>query len=130
MSSNENPELSGRLAELQKRGDGFRTPDPAYFEALAERSIRAGQQPARTVNMRQKWLSIAAAIALLLVATFMLWPGAPGEQLHTDNKTTTVSEDLLADIDAADIEAYISDNLDSFEPELYAAGTSNLDPYE
>lgn len=130
MSNNENHESFDRLAELRKRGDGFRAPDPAYFEKLAERSIRAGKQPARTVGINRKWLSLAAAVVLLLVATFIFWPGAADDgQLATED-LLPASEALLADIDASDIEAYISDNLDNFETELYAAETSNFDSHE
>ena len=130
MSSNENDELPGRLAELRKRGDGFRAPAPGYFEELAERSIRAGREPARTVGLNRKWLSMAAAIALLLVAVFLLWPNAGDNEQLAAETTTPASEDLLADIDASDIQAYIADNLDNFETELYAAEMPNFDPNE
>lgn len=126
MSSNENHELSGHLADLRKRGDGFRTPEPDYFEALAERSIKAGRQPARTVSINRKWMGLAAAIALLLIATFVLLPTTTETDQLTTNNTTTASEELLAEIDASDIEAYIADNLDNFETELYAAVPVNL----
>ncbi len=127
MSNNEDHERYGHLAELRKNGDGFRTPDPAYFEALAERSIQAGQQSARTVGINRKWLSLAASFVLLLIATFIFWPGATNKGQLAEFETVPASEELLADIDASDIEAYIADNLDNFETELYANETSNFD---
>lgn len=129
MSSNENHELPGRLTELRKQGDGFRTPDPAYFNELAERSIRAGKQPARTVGINRKWLSMAAAVLLLLIATVLLWPDAQNNQ-YAENETIPASEELLANIDASDIEAYIADNLDNFEAELLSDEFTNFDSNE
>ncbi|TXF87078.1 hypothetical protein FUA23_18975 [Neolewinella aurantiaca] len=130
MSNNEKTELTGLLAELQQRGDGFRTPAPGYFDELATRSIEAGKQPARTVGINRKWLSLAASVVLLLVATVLLWPNGSGsEQLATETQQPA-SEDLLAEIDASDIEAYITDNLDNFETELFAAEAYNFESYE
>jgi hypothetical protein len=127
MSNNENHELSGRLAELQKRGDGFRTPEPAYFTDLAERSILAGKAPARTVGIGRKWMSLAAAVILLLVAAFTLWPTSVNDARVAEDTPVPASEEILAGIDAEDIEAYIAENLDNFETELYSAETSNFD---
>ncbi len=127
MPSNEHDEISGRLAELRKRGDGFRTPEPRYFEELAERSIQSGQRPAKTAGINRRWLSIAASVALLLLATVLLWPKATADTPQANNETLPASEILLADIEASDIEAYIANNLDNFETELYAVEVANLD---
>jgi hypothetical protein len=120
MSSNKDPNLPDLLADLRKRGDGFRTPTPGYFEELAERSIKAGRQPARTANINRKWLSLAASAVLIFIATVLLWPNAPGNGQLANESQQPASQELLAEIDASDIEAYIADNLDNFETELYA----------
>jgi hypothetical protein len=130
MSSNKDPNLPDLLADLRKRGDGFRTPAPGYFEELAERSIKAGQQPARTVPINRTWLSIAASIALIFLASVVFWPKATDGPQIAQASVQPASEDLLAEIDASDIEAYIADNLDNFETELYATESSNFDPNE
>lgn len=130
MSSNKDPNLPDLLADLRKRGDGFRTPAPGYFEELAERSIKAGRQPARTISINRKWLSLAASAVLIFIATVLLWPNAPSNGQLANESQKPASQKLLAEIDASDIEAYIADNLDNFETELYATESSNFDPYE
>jgi hypothetical protein len=129
MSNNEDPRLSGPLADLRNTGDGFRTPPPAYFDDLAERVLHdAAQRPAVIRRLYQPWMAIAAALLLLLVAGFLLWPVATATdgdlvagnpQPATDHRPLTTDE-ILAEIDPADIEAYISADLDNFESELYA----------
>lgn len=127
MSSNEDPELPGRLAGLRRRGDGFRAPDAAYFEQLADRSLAAGKQPARSVGISRRWLGLAATLVVLVVAAFLLRPAPVAEEAPVTANATPASEALLADIDAADIEAYIADNLDNFDTEFYVAEASNTD---
>ena len=130
MSSNKDPNLSGPLADLQRRGDGFQTPAPDYFEALAKRSIEAGRQPARTISTNRQWLSLAASVVLLFIATVLLWPDTADNRPLANKSQQPTSKALLAEIDASDIEAYIADNLDNFETELYATEFSNFHPNE
>lgn len=133
MSSNEDPRLHGPLADLRKQGDGFRTPSSAYFDDLAERAIKgAAREPAVTRRLYQPWMAIAASLLVLLVAGFLLWPTDNGQPITHNGQPTTANQqpttdngqpttdDILADIDPADIEAYISEDLDNFEAELYA----------
>lgn len=137
MSSNEDPRLSGPLANLRDQGDGFRTPSTTYFDELAERAIQEAGQKNATVTRRlyQPWMSIAASLLVLLVAGFLLWPTDNDQsttengQLLTDNRQPTTDE-ILADIDPADIEAYITSDLDNFETELYADNADNDYLYE
>ena len=120
MSNNEDPQLSGPLADLHARGDGFRTPPTAYFDELAGRAIQnAASKTAVTRRLYQPWMAIAASLLVLLVAGFLLWP-TNNDQLTTDNRQPITADEILADIDPADIEAYIANDLDNFEAELYA----------
>ena len=130
MSSNEDPRLSGPLADLRNTGDGFRTPPPAYFNDLADRVLDAdaARHPAVTRRLYQPWMAIAATLLLLCVAGFLLWPAptvtdgylaADNPHPPTANRPMTTDE-ILAEIDPAEIEAYISADLDNFESELYA----------
>lgn len=127
MSSNEDPRLSGPLADLRAQGDGFRTPPPAYFDELAGLALQgAAQQPAVTRRLYRPWMAMAASLLLLLIAGFLLRPAndpqlttATSGQPTTDNRQLTTDE-ILAEIDPAEIEAYITADLDNFEAELYA----------
>lgn len=130
MSNNEDPNLPDFLDDLRKRGDGFRTPAPGYFEELAERSIQAGRQPARTVFISRTWLGVAASIALIFLATVIFWPSSTDGPQIAQATVQPASEDLLAAINTSDIEAYIADNLDNFEAELYATESPNFHPNE
>lgn len=118
-SKQELPEL---LRNLQKRGDGYETPDADYFARLAENALAQAAEPAKIARPQPKrwWLS-AAAIALLALFAWLAVDGlspapedAPG--LATNQPT---SEELLAEISAEDIEDYIGEELDQFATELY-----------
>jgi len=116
----ENPEGNGPLADLRGRGDGLKSPPPAYFDALADRALAATEQPAAVRRLPLRWLAAAATVVLLLVAAFLLRPGANGEV--AENPATTPppasAEMLLANLDPDDIDAYIADELDEYETEL------------
>jgi len=120
MSSNDEPRLSPPLADLRGRGDGFRTPRPAYFDDLAERVLQS-ETPRRSVTRRvlRSWLAVAASLLVLLVAGFLHWP-AHNPQPVSGNPQPKTADEILADIDPADIEAYITADLDNYEAELYA----------
>lgn len=131
MSNNEDPRLSGPLADMRANGDGFRTPPPDYFDALTDRVLKdVARPPAVTRRLYQPWMAIAASLLLLLVAGFLLFPNSTDNQLATDNRQPTTADELLADLDPEDIEAYIATDLDNFESEIYAANADNDYPYE
>jgi hypothetical protein len=124
MSDHDEPSLGEFLTGLQEKGDGFRTPSPEYLEGLASRALAEEDRPARVRPLRRSWWSAAAAVMLLLIATFLLLPKGDKE-LVAETVPTPSSEALLAELDAEDIDAYISDQLDDFESELYANAPVN-----
>lgn len=124
MPNNEDPQLSDFLASLREKGDGFRSPSQAHLAALSERALTEAKRPAVVRPLRRFWLGAVAAVLLLVLATTFLLPatepaataGPPAAAAPQYN-----SEALLADLETAVIEAYISDQLDEFETELYAS---------
>lgn len=125
MSDHDEPHLGEFLAGLREKGDGFRAPSPAFLEELANRTLTEERRPAQVRPLYRSWWSAAAAVMLLLVAAFLFVPKG-GEELAASNVTVAVSsEALLAELDVEDIDAYISDQLDDFETELYANAPVN-----
>ncbi|MFK8165424.1 MAG: hypothetical protein AB8H12_23455 [Lewinella sp.] len=126
MSDHDEPSLGEFLTGLREKGDGFLPPSPDYFDQLANRALREEHKPVRLKTMRRTWLAAAAAVMLLLVAAFLLLPTNDDTQTAANEPVESPSsETLLADLDAEDIDAYISDQLDDFETELYANAPVN-----
>lgn len=123
MSNNDDPQLSGFLAGLREKGDGFRAPTPDYLEEITNRALQDAVRPAVVRPLYRTWLAVAAAVLLLLLAgTFLL----PALTTDADGPTASQpvnynSEALLADLEPEIIDAYIADQLDEFETELYAS---------
>ena len=92
--------------------------------------MEAGQQPARTSSTKRQWMSLAASAVLVFSDTVLLWPDTADNRPLANKSQQPTSKALLAEIDASDIEAYIADNLDNFETELYATEFSNFHPNE
>jgi hypothetical protein len=124
MSNKEMRELPETLRSLKGRGDGLKSPDPDYFEALAEASLAEGQRTAAVRRFPLRQLLAAAAAVLLLIG---VWFFSPGEEAGTDGMAveSLSSEELLNQLTAEDIDAYIDDQLYDFESELYAEAPLN-----
>jgi hypothetical protein len=126
MSDHDEPRLGEFLSGLRERGDGFRAPSPAFLEELTNRTLAEERRPAQVRPLYRSWWSAAAAVMLLLVASFLFVPKGDDEAVAVNEATITPSsEALLAELDAEDIDAYISDQLDDFESELYANAPVN-----
>jgi hypothetical protein len=126
MSDHDEPRLGEFLAGLREKGDGFRAPSPDYLDELTNRALNEERKPVPVRSLRRTWWTAAAAVMLLLLATFLLLPTEEDTQTATNDPTNLPSsETLLADLDAEDIDAYISDQLDDFESELYANAPVN-----
>lgn len=119
------PHLSDHLNSLRESGDGFKAPTADYLEGLTNRVLAEGKQPAPVRSLSQRWWGAAAAVALLLISG-LLWlqPATTAAVAETDSFNYN-SEALLADLDAEDINAYISDQLEDFEAELYTSVSEN-----
>lgn len=117
-------ELPETLRSLKGRSDGLKSPEPAYFEALAKASLEEAQRSTvvRKLPLRQL-LAVAAAILLLIGA----WVFSPGEDASANTMAAEPlnSEELLDQLTAEDIDAYIDDQLYDFESELYAEAPLN-----
>lgn len=126
MSDHDEPRLGEFLAGLREKGDGFRAPTPESLEAMAGRALTEARRPAKVRPLQRTWWSVAAAVMLLLAAVFLLLP-ADDEGVVADGspEIPPSSEALLADLEAEDIDAYISDQLEHFESELYANAPVN-----
>jgi len=120
MSSKSDDQLPEILRNLRAHGDGYVPPSDAYFAELAERSKLAAQRPA-VVRPYRRWLSAAAAVLLLLVAGWWLADGRNDTGGLVAGETPRSSEELLADIDPEIIDAYVTEQIDEFNLELYAA---------
>lgn len=126
MSDHDEPRLGEFLAGLREKGDGFRAPSPEFLEELANRTLTKERRPAQVRPLYRSWWSAAAAVMLLLVAAFLFVPkGDDVVVANNDAGITSSSKALLAELDAEDIDAYISDQLDDFESELYANAPVN-----
>ncbi|WP_020566918.1 hypothetical protein [Neolewinella persica] len=126
MSDHDEPRLGEFLSGLREKGDGFRVPSPDYLDELTNRALSQGRNPVPVRTMARTRWAAAAAVMLLLLATFLLLPTTDGKQTAADDTTKQPSSEmLLADLDAEDIDAYISDQLDDFESELYANAPVN-----
>ncbi len=125
MPDHNEPRLSEHLSNLRARGDGFRAPAPDYLDALADRALSAGKRQAPVRMIRQRWWAAAAAIALLLVGTVFWLRPLPEAAMAAGPSVDYNSEALLAELEAEDINAYISDQLEDFETELYATVSAN-----
>jgi len=117
-------ELPEALRNLKGRGDGLKSPEPAYFEALAKASLEEGQRTAVVRKFPLRQLLAAAAAILLLIG---VWVFSPGEGASADAMAIEEfnSEELLDQLTAEDIDAYIDDQLYDFESELYAEAPLN-----
>lgn len=117
-------ELPEVLRSLKNSGDGLKSPEPAYFEALAKASLLEGQRPAveRRLPLR-RLLAVAAAILLLM----SVWVFSPAKDTEANSmaSSTLNSEELFNQLTAEDIDAYIDDQLHDFESELYAEAPLN-----
>lgn len=140
MSTENDPRLPDILAELKNQGDGYRAPDAAYFDRLADEAIVRAKAPAAVRRLPRRTVFAAAATFLLLVVAvlFFLPAGTAGEDqlaaagpdsltipAPTPPPAPTTTEDIFADLDATDIDNYIADNLEDFEHELYAGLPEN-----
>lgn len=117
-------ELPGLLEGLKGRGDGFRSPDKFYFEEMAKASLREAVKPAVKRRLPARWLSIAAAVMLLLTTGWFLRETSGNGQGEIAGQELS-SDELLNQLSAEDIDAYIDEQLYDFETELYAEAPIN-----
>lgn len=120
MSSKSDDQLPEILRDMRTRGDGYVPPSDAYFAELAERSRRAAQQPAVVRTFPRRWLSAVAVVLLLLVAGWWVAGGTIDSGEPVAGRAQPSSEELLADIDPDIIGAYVTEQIDEFNLELYA----------
>ncbi|SEQ77856.1 hypothetical protein [Neolewinella agarilytica] len=125
MSNKEMRELPETLRNLKGAGDGLKSPDPAYFEALAKASLAEGQRTAVVRRLPLRQLLAAAAAILLLIGFWVFSPGGEGAGTDGVAVASLSSEELLNQLTAEDIDAYIDDQLYDFESELYAEAPLN-----
>jgi|GEM_PF-1988998 hypothetical protein len=131
MSSNENPKPSGPLADLKGRGDGFRTPLPAFFDRLADEAITAGQQTATVRSLWPRLQYVALGVFLLLLVSFLL----QGTFADVGNGHTTETKpsaaELLAKLKPDDIKNYLEDYpAADLEAEIFPADYPETDDDE
>jgi hypothetical protein len=123
-------ELSPRLREMKEHQEGRRTPEN-YFERMESEvfasldSIGARRKPVAMPRPVQSWwqwlLQPRMALALgsmmmLLMAGWWLWGGYAARQ-----QAPALAAIPEVSLTADDIEAYVADNLQEFEPEQLAA---------
>lgn len=131
MSSNEEPTLSGPLADLKGRGDGFRTPSPAFFAQLADKAIAAGQQPAKVRSIWRSWQYAAAGVFLLLLVGFLLRSTVGKFSNGPTAEARPSAAALLAELDPNDIETYLDDySPANLEAEIFPADYPETDDNE
>jgi len=120
MPNREQEKLPDLLESLRKQGDGLSGPGEAYFEAIAAKAIAQAKAPAVKRSLRTRWLAVAASVIGLLFATWWIVQPAEGTDPSIAEKDITLSSDeLLAEINVEDIDAYVSDQIDEFTLELY-----------
>lgn len=120
MPNREEDKLPDLLQSLRKQGDGFSSPGQDYFEAMAKRSLEQARQPAVRRSLSSRWLAIAAsALVLMLAGWWMLKPGDDAASAITAQGSPMSSDELLAEINIEEIDAYISEQIDEFTLELY-----------
>ena len=99
--------------------DGFKTPGPDYFAALAERVTRQ-RAPVRR-NYRSR-IAVAATALLVIFATLLLVKGPAPASAPT-------SEELMSRLNEEEIEAYLLQYADDFDEEVLFEET-DLTSYE
>lgn len=127
MPTKDKDQLPDVLRDLREQGDGYLPPGEDYFAALAERSLAAATAPAvvRPVHS-YRWLSVAVAVLLLLTAGwFALGLTDSGGDSPVAGSNLPSSDELLAEIDPAEIDDYVSEQIDEFTLELYAEAPLN-----
>jgi hypothetical protein len=123
MSNNDKDQLPELLGAMKSRGDGYRTPGPEYFSALADRSIEVGKKPALRATIFRWSAGVAASLLLALALWFMVGPSDNEGRLVADQ--VSESELLLAEVSEEDIDAYITEQLYDFETELLESAPLN-----
>ncbi|MEM6770835.1 MAG: hypothetical protein AAF597_09650 [Bacteroidota bacterium] len=120
MSNKDKEQLPDVLTALKRKGDGFSSPDAAYFEAMADRAIQEAQKPAVRRALSRNWLAVAASVLVLVFAGWwLLNAGAEEGVVVAKAETRPSSDELLAEISIEDIDAYVSEQIDEFTLELY-----------
>ena len=120
MPNREEEQLPDILRALREQGDGLSTPDAAYFEDVAARAMAEARAPARQRSLTGRWLAVAASVLVIMFAGWWALQPAEGRMDATAQATAgQSSEDLLAEVSAEDIDAYISEQIDEFTLELY-----------
>ncbi len=119
MPNSEENKLPDFLHSLREQGDGLTGPGEDYFSAMATKSMAQAKQPASVRSFGGRWLAVAATVLLLLVAGWWFSRESGAETLLADTATELTSDELLADINVEEIDAYISEQIDEFTLELY-----------
>ena len=119
MPNSEEDRLPDFLQSLREQGDGLTGPDEDYFSAMATKAMAQAKQPASVRTLGGRWLAVAATVLLLLVAGWWSSREAGTEVLSANSGAQPSSDELLADINVEEIDAYISEQIDEFTLELY-----------
>lgn len=120
MPNREEEKLPELLQALREQGDGLSSPEADYFAALAKRSIAQAKAPATQRFLGGRWLAGAASVLVLMLAGWwMLQPSVSVDEAVAGQATTVSSEEILAEINIDDIDAYVSEQIDEFTQELY-----------
>ena len=120
MPNREEDKLPDLLQSLREQGDGLSSPGGDYFEAMARRSIEQAKKPAVERSLTSRWLAIAASVLVLMLAGWwMLQSVENAATTLTAEEPTMSSDELLAEINIEDIDAYVSEQIDEFTLELY-----------
>lgn len=117
MSSNEDKQLTGLLAELKNREDGFQTPPPEYFDGLANRAIEMAERPARRLLL-PLW-SYAAAACCLLLAVGLWWQQPQTTAMADRTAKSPTADELLADLSDQEINEFLETPTTDLETEIY-----------
>lgn len=121
MPNKEDDNLPDVLRQLKSAKDGYTPPPDQYFLNLAERSLHVAKAPAVVKVGYRRWLAVAASVLVLLLAGWwIVGPAESGPYLANDQPDIPSSDELLADIEAELIDAYVTEQIDEFTLELYA----------
>lgn len=100
---------------LKKRT--IETPNPEYFESLAQKIIAEQPTPLRRVSPIKRILLWSSAAAAILLVVLLIPNDAPAEKVNLALELNEIPE--------ADVLSYVNEHLDEFETELLVAAVPN-----
>lgn len=125
MPNREEEKLPDLLQSLRTQGDGLFSPGEDYFEAMAARSIAKAKVPAAQRSLTGRWWLMAASVLVLMLAGWWIIQTANNiDPAYAEQETARSSDELLAEINIEDIDAYVSEQIDEFTLELYEEAPS------